>query len=123
MILKRRFISAVLLSICINSVAAQTPLETRAEIDVLLKKLQISGCQFNRNGTWYTSAEAQSHLSKKLEYLEKRGVITTSEDFIKLAASSSSTSGKAYQVKCCNEAAVESNSWLNNQLKTLRAGK
>ena len=72
MILKRRFISAVLLSICINSVAAQTPLETRAEIDVLLKKLQISGCQFNRNGTWYTSAEAQSHLSQKTRIFRKK---------------------------------------------------
>ncbi|MFC0350110.1 DUF5329 domain-containing protein [Undibacterium danionis] len=123
MTLKRRFFSAVLFSICVNSVAAQTPQVTRAEIDMLLKKLQISGCQFNRNGTWYTSAEAQSHLSKKLEYFEKKGMINTTEDFIKFAASSSSTSGKAYQVKCGNEAAVESNNWLNNQLKTLRAGK
>jgi hypothetical protein len=123
MTIKRRFISAVLFGICVSSVAAQTPQVTRVEIDMLLKKLQISGCQFNRNGTWYTSAEAQSHLNKKLEYFEKRGMITTAEDFIKLAASSSSTSGKAYQVKCGNEAAVESNSWLSNQLKTLRVGK
>ncbi len=72
MTIKRRFISSVLFGICASSVAAETPRVTRAEIDMLLKKLQISDCQFNRNGTWYTSAEAQSHLSQKTRIFRKK---------------------------------------------------
>ena len=121
MIFKRRFIFTVLFTICLDGVAAQAPSATRAEIDMLFKQLQASGCQFNRNGTWYSGAEAQSHLIKKLEYFENKNMIKNTEDFIAHAASVSSSSGKAYQVKCGNNSAMESKIWLLDQLKILRS--
>ncbi len=114
---------ALILSNPLHALADQTPPQVRKEIEALFKSLHSANCQFNRNGSWYNSTEAQAHLTKKLAHFEKRSMINTTEDFIQLAASSSSTSGKAYQVKCGNDAAVESNSWLSNQLKMLRARK
>ena len=109
------------------SVSAAEPLTggVKAEIDALLSKLQTSGCQFNRNGTWYTSSEAKEHLARKLEYLEGKATISSAEQFIDLAASRSSSTGKAYLVKCGSEAAVESKLWLGSQLVSIRnsAGK
>lgn len=105
------------------SKATQTPSTTRNEIQILLKKLQDSGCQFNRNGSWYSGTEAQTHLRKKIDYLERKNMLKSTKDFIKLGASSSSYSGKAYLVKCGATQAVESQIWLTDQLKILRESK
>lgn len=101
--------------------AAPTVAPVRAEIDALMTRLQSSGCQFNRNGSWYTGAEAKAHLLRKLDYLEGHGTVATTEQFIEQAASKSSSSGKAYQVKCGAETAVDSQVWLGRQLGAIRA--
>lgn len=101
--------------------AAQSAPAVRAEIDQLLTKLQASGCEFNRNGSWYSGAEAKDHLLRKLEYIENKGTLQSTEQFIELAASKSSFSGKAYQVKCGSEPAQESQAWLTKQLDAIRA--
>ena len=44
----------------------------RGEIEALLARLEVSGCQFNRNGSWYSAAQAKAHLQRKLEYLENK---------------------------------------------------
>ena len=93
----------------------------RAEIDALLSRLEASSCTFNRNGTWYPATEAKSHLLRKLKYLEDRGMVRSTEQFIELAGSSSSTTGKPYLVKCGSGAAVESGTWLRSQLDVLRS--
>lgn len=103
--------------------AEPAPTQVRAEIDKLFQRLHASGCQFNRNGTWYKAAEAQKHLSRKLAYFEDKNMIKTTEDFITLAAANSSSSGKAYLVRCGEAQAVESKVWLQQQLATLRQGK
>jgi hypothetical protein len=118
---QRLLISVIFICICQSSLATQAPPATRAEIDLLFKQLQSSGCRFNRNDTWYSAAEAQSHLTKKLEYFENKNMIKNTEDFITHAASVSSSSGKAYQVKCGSNPAMESKTWLLDQLKTLRS--
>ena len=93
----------------------------RAEIDALLSRLEASSCTFNRSGTWYPATEAKSHLLRKLKYLEDRGMVRTTEQFIELAGSSSSTTGKPYLVKCGSGAAVESGTWLRSQLDVVRS--
>jgi Family of unknown function (DUF5329) len=103
--------------------AAPAPPPVRAEIETMLKALRNSGCQFNRNGSWYTGAEAQSHLSKKFEYLEGKSLVNSAEDFISLGASTSSSSGKPYLVRCGSSQPVESKVWLQEQLKTIRLPK
>jgi hypothetical protein len=103
------------------SSASPTAGSVRSEIDALLAKLQASGCQLNRNGSWYTGAEAKDHLLRKLEYLEGKGTVQRTEQFIELAASKSSSSGKPYQVKCAGEQPVESQLWLTKQLSIIRS--
>lgn len=105
---------------CSLSFAAPTAAPIRAEIDALLAKLQASGCQFDRNGTWYTGAEAKDHILRKLEYIEGKGTVQSTEQFIELAASKSSFSGKPYQVKCGSDSPVASQLWLTGQLSVTR---
>jgi hypothetical protein len=104
-------------------VYAQEQKTARAEIEQLLERLEKSGCQFNRNGSWHTSAEAKQHLLSKLEYLEKKKQAQSSEQFIELAATKSSMSGQAYQVRCANKASVNSSLWLSTELVVLRQKK
>lgn len=101
--------------------AAPLPPAAKTEIDALMSRLEASGCEFNRNGTWHTAAEARSHLMRKLKYLEDRGAVQSAEEFIELAASSSSTTGEPYLVKCGSGAPVRSGTWLAAQLQALRS--
>ncbi len=112
-----------LLTVVFAAVGAAAPLSpaARAEIDALLSRLDASSCTFNRNGTWYPATEAKSHLLRKLKYLEDRGAVRSTEQFIELAGASSSTTGKPYLVKCGSGAAVESGAWLQSQLRIIRS--
>lgn len=95
----------------------------RDEIDALLMRLKSSGCQFKRNGTWHSAGEAQVHLQRKLDYLLKRGAVTTAEQFIERAASKSSLTDQAYLVKCGSRPPVPSAEWLAFQLQVMRAAQ
>ena len=119
---------AMLLALCLlaaplAALAEPTPPPVRAEIDALLARMVASACEFNRNGSWYDADRARKHLLGKLNYIEKRGTITSAEQFIELAASGSSFSGKPYLVKCGAGAPVESKAWLTSELKSVRAAK
>ena len=104
-----------------SSMAAELPAASRTEIDALLNRLASSGCQFNRKGSWYGSAEAKTHLTKKLNYLIDKKKVDGTEQFIALAATSSSMSGKEYQVKCGAAQPVPSAAWLKTELQAIRA--
>lgn len=108
--------------VCGLASAAPTAAPVRTEIDRLLSALQASGCSFNRNGSWYSGADAKDHLLRKLEYIEGRSTVQSTEQFIDLAAAKSSTSGQPYQVRCGAESPVDSQVWLARQLAVLRAG-
>jgi hypothetical protein len=101
--------------------AAPLPASARAEVDALLSHLQASGCEFNRNGSWYAGADAKAHLLKKLDYLEGKDLVKTAEQFIERGASGSSMSGKPYLVRCAGKAPVESAKWLTAELRQVRA--
>ena len=100
--------------------SAEPDAVTRAEVAHLLEYLQSSGCQFQRNGSWYPSARAASHLNQKYEYMLKKSLVTNTESFIERAASESSASGKPYSVKCGDAAAVPSATWLRDELQRFR---
>lgn len=108
---------------CLSVVAEPLPAPARAEVDALLARLESSGCDFNRNGTWYTAADAKAHLLRKLDYLEGNNLIRTTEQFIELGASQSSASGKPYLVRCGKAAPVDSRTWLLGELKTVRSSR
>lgn len=103
--------------------AAPLPPPARAEVDALLARLQSSGCEFNRNGSWYAGADAKAHLLKKLDYLEGKDLVKTAEQFIERGASASSMSGKPYLVRCAGKAPVESAKWLTAELQALRGAR
>ena len=70
---------AVALAAACAAQAAPLSAPARTEVDALLARLQASGCQFNRNGSWYSGADAKSHLLRKLEYLEKKDLVKSAD--------------------------------------------
>lgn len=109
-------------SISLASLAAAPAASSKAEVEQLLARLASSGCQFQRNG-WHSATEARSHLQQKYRYLIDRKPAASTEEFISLAATKSSTSGKPYSVKCADQQPVPSATWMAAQLKGVRAGK
>ena len=57
----RRLLPIVLTCVAIAGAAA-APLSpaARVEIDGLMSKLEAFGCEFNRNGTWYSGTETKA---------------------------------------------------------------
>ena len=118
-----RCVLTFLLSCIVVTAAVAAPLSpaARMEIDGLMSRLEASGCEFGRNGAWHTGTDAKPHLLNKLKYLEERGSVQSAEQFIELAASSSSTTGQPYLVRCGNGAPVQSATWLSSQLQAMRS--
>ena len=114
--------AAMVLALPLARADAPPSAETQAEIRALIGALKTSGCEFERNGSWYDSAKAAAHLQQKYDYLLKKKLVPTTAAFIERAGSQSSMSGKAYQVRCAGQVAVSSADWLNAQRKQL-AGK
>lgn len=85
----------------------------------MLAFVENSQCSFIRNGSAYDGKEARMHLQQKLDYLENKGLVSTSEDFIDRAATGSSISGKAYSVDC-NGQKQPSADWLKGELRRIR---
>jgi hypothetical protein len=97
---------------------------TKSEIAHLLDCVEKSGCQFNRNGTWYKDAKAiREHAELKLHYFQDRGRVNSTEDFIKWAGSKSEISGKPYMVKCGNGSPMPTAQWLTEEVERYRKGR
>jgi hypothetical protein len=112
------------LSLWLLSPAIAAPgAEVQAEVGYLLQHMEESGCEFNRNGTWYGGKRARAHLSLKYQYLVDHDQISTTDDFIERAASRSSMTGIDYQIRCAGSAPVASNWWLQDALATYRHSK
>ena len=101
--------------------AAATDASVRLELHALLTHLGTSSCHFNRNGEWHAAKDAQEHLLQKLAYVEARRDLKNSEEFIDVAASTSSMSGQPYLVRCAGAAPVHSAVWLRARLAQMRA--
>lgn len=93
--------------------------QTTQEIKGLLDFVEHSECQFVRNGSEYPGPRARAHLEKKLNYLEGKGMVNSAEDFIELAATKSSMSGRAYEVRC-SEGVEPASTWLKRELQRQR---
>lgn len=116
-----RPLAALLLLGSLSPLLAATPTpQARQEIDHLFAYLRASGCDFNRNGSWHAATEAAQHLDKKYQYLLKKGLVASTEDFIARAATESSMSGEPYQVRCGNARPVASATWFGAELRRFR---
>ena len=119
----KSFLALIILASSLAAWAAEPSPAAKREVEQLLSRLAASDCQFQRNGAWHDAAEARAHLEKKYQYLLRKQLVSTTEDFISLAGTKSSTSGKPYAVKCGAQKQVPSAAWLNAQLKEVRAAK
>lgn len=86
-----------LLASSLPALAAPSP-QASQEIGRLLSFVEDSGCTFIRNGSEYPAAEARAHLQKKLDYLERKDLVASSEDFIERAATRAASAASSYQV-------------------------
>jgi hypothetical protein len=110
-----------LLALCAVAVAGELPGTAQKEIGLLLDRIEASNCSFGRNGDWYSPADARKHLQMKVDYMVKRNMLGSTEEFISKAATASSVSGKAYLIRCGSEPPVASADWLTGELKRIRA--
>jgi hypothetical protein len=101
--------------------SAQQDARARQEIAHLLDFVGQSGCQFNRNGSWHDSKAARDHLQEKYDYLQRRKLVPDAKTFIERAATESSFSHRAYQVRCGKGQPITSAQWLNAELERYRA--
>lgn len=108
-----------LVSFAASAAAGPSP-AAQAEIKHLLTAIERSGCEFLRDGQSYGAARARAHLQRKYDYLLRKGLASTSEEFIERAGSGSSTSGKPYQIRCGKGEAVPSGQWLSTELRAYR---
>jgi len=99
---------------------AKAPESVRAEVAHLMTAVEKSQCKFNRNGSWHDAKAARAHLQKKFDYLDKKDLVTTTESFIERGASTSSMSGKPYEMQCGSAKAVTSSAWLIEELSKFR---
>jgi len=110
--------------LCLIAFASSAPaapsLTAKREIQGLMDALSASSCEFQRNGTWHGREEARKHLQRKYDYLLKRDLADTAELFIERAASKSSISGRAYQVRCPGQSAQPAATWFRAKLAALR---
>jgi len=115
-------LSTAAVALCASLPAwAQDETRSRQEIAHLLDFVADSGCQFNRNGSWHDSRAARNHLQEKYDYLKHRKLVPDTKAFIERAATESSFSHKAYQVRCGNGPVITSAQWLNTELARYRA--
>jgi hypothetical protein len=105
---------------CAAAVAAEMTPTTQKEITQLLDRIEASNCSFNRNGSWHGPADARKHLQMKMDWMVKRNMLGSTEEFIAKAATSSSMSGEAYQIRCGSGAPMASATWLTAELKRIR---
>ena len=111
---------ALALALAPGIAGAAPSAEARREITQLIGSLDGSQCQFQRNGSWYGPADARSHLQRKYDYLLKKDMVDTAEQFIERAASQSSMSGKAYRIRCPGQPEQTSAAWFGARLQALR---
>ena len=103
-------LAAVLLAAA-GASAGQSP---DPAVAALLRAVETSGCQMERNGELHEGKAAADHLRMKLERSGRPGM--SADLFIDRVASGSTVSGKPYRVLCPGQPAVDSRVWLRARL-------
>jgi len=88
-----------------------------AEIDQLLSAIQTSNCTFVRSGQEYDGNAARRHLEFKLGFVRSR--LDTADQFVDKLASSSSSTGEPYHIRCGSTDNL-ARPWLDAKLKAIR---
>jgi hypothetical protein len=120
LLVMRFFLLLLAILLSSTSYAADSKDIMEKEIQHLFDHLENSDCEFNRNGKWYNTEEAVEHINYKYQYLIKKGLINSTEQFIDRTASESSMSGKPYVVKCDQSEPIKSSVWFKRELTRFR---
>lgn len=113
---------SVMLVLFMHHARAAEPAAAKLEIAHLFTVLEASNCQFYRNGSWHVAKDASLHLQSKYKYLQDKDLVPSAEKFIERAATQSSMSGKAYQIKCADNVVQPSAPWFQAALVKYRSG-
>jgi hypothetical protein len=100
--------------------AAPDDTVTATEIEFLLNYVDHSDCVFIRNGKTHDGPAAASHMRRKYEHFLAKDEVHTTEDFIRLAATRSLISGRAYRVRQADGTEIDTSVWLQNALDEYR---
>jgi len=101
-----------------GTVELDEPLSETKKIEALIVSLkQLVGSTFIRNGQERTLDDAITLMREKWKRRESE--IKTADDFIRIAGSCSSTSGKAYIIKMSDGKEIQSEEWFKEQLELI----
>ena len=89
----------------------------KAKVEYLVERIRSSPYTFIRNGAPYPANRAAEHIDGK--YHRRKDKIHNARDFIEIAASYSSMSGKPYLIKVEDGTAYPASELLTNELETL----
>jgi len=92
--------------------------DMQREIDHLLKFLENSECQYERNGKIHSGKDTVAHVKKKYNYFKNK--IDSTEKFIEYSATKSTLSGKYYMVLCKDKPKEKTRNWLLQEFKGYR---
>ena len=93
----------------------------REKIEALVGAVEkLEGATFVRNGAEHDARAAAEHMRRKWKSAEKE--IKTARDFIRAAATKSSTSRKPYVIRFKDGKEVESAAFLTERLETMEKG-
>jgi hypothetical protein len=102
-----------------RAAATRPALTESAKIELLLDAItKSSGAKFIRNGAEHDGKAAADHLRSK--WRSAASDIKTAKDFIEKLATTSSMSGKPYEVKLPDGSKVKLRDWLTERLSELK---
>lgn len=121
--MQRLLSKTLLFSLSLFLIFVMSPVVNANEQEVahLLTFIESSDCTFKRNNKDYTPAKARKHIERKYKHVKDR--ISTTEEFIRYAATESSITHKAYTVNCGIKETQPSSEWLLLELHNYRAAK
>lgn len=90
------------------------------EVEHLITFVAVSNCDFYRNGSWHTAAEAQAHLREKFAIVFPGNQSPKAEEFIAKVATKSAFTGVPYQIRCAGEKPMAVSDWLLGELRHYR---
>jgi hypothetical protein len=110
-----RLLAVALLAVASLARAGALAPPEQVRIEYLLSVVgSLHEAQFIRNGTAYDSTAAVSHMRTKLRAAGSR--VRTAEDFVRYCASTSSISGKPYEIRFPDGRVVRSADFLRQKL-------
>lgn len=119
---------ALLLLLCLAALPlalpaqeADTAGDVEAESRYLIARVAESDRVFWRNGNRHTGPQAAEHIQRKYEHFRDR--ITTGEQFIELAASRSTLTGKPYEILLADGRRQPLAQWLLKHLEDYRLAR